>query len=122
MIGIVATPRTSLSLKSIFLPQNGVGGLGSWCDGAFGIYPLKGSSQIELYAFNWPAYLDIQAEAEIPKESVETIFYQIMRAFPMPFGTETKFQNTEKFFHKLYKSEGWKEWASPSEVEKKEAA
>jgi len=119
MIGIIATPRTTVSLKSVFLHEFNGNSSGAWGDGIFDKYPLKTKDQIELYALNWPSYLDF--DSELTKKSTEVLFYQLIRTFPMPFGTESKFQNTELFFQKLYRSKEWEQWSAPSDEEKKEA-
>jgi hypothetical protein len=114
MIGIIATPQTTISLKSIFLNQD-ESPLGFWCDGVFGKHPLKNASQTELYALNWPSFLDFYKNEE---ETEEDLFYQWIRAFPMPYGTELKFQNTEQFFQKLYTSSDWESWFEEPEEKK----
>lgn len=112
MIGIVATPRTTLSLKSIFLEGCGKSE-GYWGDGVFYMVPLKGLAPQELYVVNWPSTM--LSECEATRTVADVLFYDAMRAFPMPFGTEIKFQNTERFFQALFQSDGWKEWATPQE-------
>ena len=111
MIGIIATPRATISLRSIFLEQmEETNGKGYWSDGIFYTVPLKGLTPRELYAINWPVCL--HSEAESTNTTTNVLFYELMRDFPMPFGTEIKFQNTERFFLDLYQSEEWKEWDS----------
>jgi hypothetical protein len=114
MIGIIATPQTTVSLKSIFLQQNGGSGTTSWTDGIFDTHPVKVSAPVELFALNWPYFLSYD---EPNKNEAQACFYRLMRAFPMPFGTESKFQNTERFFQTLYKSEEWED-APPAQAKK----
>jgi hypothetical protein len=117
MIGIIATPRTTMSLKSIFL-QRDTTAISSWISGVFDEYPLKGGGQIELYAINWPAALEGD-DRDPKRETEKSRFYRLMRNFSVPLGAESKLQNTEQFFLKLYRSQDWEERIGHQEEEMK---
>jgi hypothetical protein len=107
MIGVIATPKTTLSLKSIFLNRDN--SLDVWLDGVFVKPPLKNNVETELFIFNWPIHLSYDENGH---EKTESYFYQLIRNFSIPLGTESKFQNTENFFQSIYKSPIWKEMPS----------
>jgi hypothetical protein len=104
MVGIIATPKTTASLKSIFL-QKEKKPFPSWIDAVLDTHPLKIANSIETFALNWPHHLNYNKAQE---ETAEAFFYRLVRAFPMPFGTESKYHNTERFFQKCYQSDQWK--------------
>jgi hypothetical protein len=108
MIGVIATPKTTLSLKSIFLNKYNALDV-AWNDGVFVRPSLKNGADAELFVFNWPISLSY---GENGRENTEKYFYQLIRAFPVPLGSESKLQNTENFFQSMCKSSAWKE--SPS--------
>lgn len=109
MIGIIATPHTTAAVKSMVIsqyPDKGVTDPDVWHCGVFGHHPLKTPTSIETFALNWPRqFHHVGKEGE---ETAEAGFYRIMRSFPVPVGTESKFQNTERFFLNSYRSDMWK--------------
>jgi hypothetical protein len=46
------------------------------------------------------------------KAAVEQWFYDAIRKFPVPAGTESKFANTEAFFTKIINSAHWSTFES----------
>ncbi len=106
MIGVIATPKTTLSLKSIFLNKYNALDV-AWNDGVFVKPPLKNSADTELFVFNWPIALSYGQN-----ENTEKYFYQLIRNFQIPLGAESKLQNTEVFFQSMCESETWKEMPS----------
>jgi len=101
MVGVIATPKTTLCLKSIFLEKK----YDPWIDGSFERPPLKNGIQAELFVFNWPLTLSYGKGGG---SNTENLFYQIIRKFPVPLGAETKIQNSERYFQQICKSARWK--------------
>jgi hypothetical protein len=109
MIGIIATPKATLSLKSLFLSDDKTLD-DAWNDGVFINPPLKNNIVAELFVFNWLIFLSY--DDENGHEKTEKYFYKLIREFPVPLGAESKLQNTENFFQSLRKSDTWKEMPS----------
>jgi hypothetical protein len=104
MIGVILTPHATLSLKSILRDWGEEGHRSKvWNDDiVLGKHPLKDSkdSDLELFAINWISVINLFCE----NMDREKWFYQIMKTFKIPSGTESKFMNTERFFQLCYTS------------------
>jgi hypothetical protein len=68
--------------------------------------PLKGTNNIQnnfekLFVVGWPAffyYMKIRKGNSIASLNPQQIFYKLLFDIPMPKGTESKYENTKKFF------------------------
>jgi hypothetical protein len=113
MVGVITTPHTTSVLKSIFIHQFADQGLSHpdiWHCGFLDNHPLKTPDAVETFALNWPRQIFVIKDEN---ETEEEWFYRTMRIFSVPTGTELKFQNTERFFLKSYKSDLWKSAFKP---------
>jgi hypothetical protein len=58
--------------------------------------PLKRGGTETLFAINWPAAIDY-GEGSPKEKNYLKLYYSLIKRFPIPFGTESKFRNTEAF-------------------------
>jgi hypothetical protein len=110
MIGVVATPQTSSAIKSMLRNEHKNiewTNVTVWMHAVLETHSSKTSKPIELFTFNWPVSSGFIKDE---KETSEQWFYRNLRQFPVPPDTESKFQNTERFFLKCHNSEQWKEY------------
>jgi hypothetical protein len=88
MIGVIATPRCGQFLNCLNESQEIV-------STEFLKYPvpLKGGSKKDLWLAGWPELINYDPDAK----SYLKEYYELIRRFQIPKGTEDKYFNTEEF-------------------------
>ena len=98
MIGVFATPHCGNFLSSIHQahPLNSM---------EFVEYsvPLKGGASKTLWAAGWPDHLSY-SDASSQEKTATHAYYELIKKFSIPKGTEDKYFNTEKFVKWILRS------------------
>lgn len=97
-IGVVATPAASHYIKAALAEEDAM----DTADCPLGRYlvmydvPLSGGGTLRTYALNWPDAL-LAVQCKISEQAALPWFYERVKEFPVPPGTQTKYANTEAF-------------------------
>lgn len=95
-IGVIATPAASHCIKAA-LAEDDAGDLSDFPLARYLVLydvPISGGSTLRTYALNWVDAL-LAIHCKIHKQAPLPWFYQRVKDFPVPPGTETKYANTE---------------------------
>jgi hypothetical protein len=118
MIGVVFTPQATIAATSIVESYNNPL---RWRKntGTTAVLvrpPLKDTkvSDIELFLVNWVESIILFCKSESPQEW----FYRVIRQFSIPWGVESKFVNTVRFFERHVTNQTEKETKSRPAGEK----
>jgi hypothetical protein len=96
-IGVIVTPSTANYLKADFRNQYGEDqnpiprAIMKWD------VPVKNSGTLGTFALNWPTLIRGGILGKDDKEDKLLWFYNRIKNIPVPFGTERKYHNTERF-------------------------
>lgn len=102
--GIIATPRCAFHLEKLALDSVAIQGTpdeNNWqMENSYIKYDVKHKSGVSnLWTVAWPAQFFMDKEIDKKNYDVSMdIFYKLLSLFDFTKGTESKYQNTEKFF------------------------
>jgi hypothetical protein len=107
-VGVLCTPQATMALKSILRKEyaggDPINGYATWMDVILEVPKLKCGLDLELFVVNW---LSVSRHHTRGNGTLDEWFYKIMRSFPIPPGTESKFKNTEEFVLRTLASRHW---------------
>jgi len=97
-IGIILTPSASHHIKAGCAKERGPDALDCFLAGPLVSYdvPLSDGKTLETYALNWP-HITSAVHGKMGKQPLLPWFYDQVKKFSIPLGTETKYANTEAF-------------------------